>query len=136
MGLLIFLARGGNQLNEFLHLINTNDQPIAELETAVFGFDRCEAAAYILSLWKIPPRIIESILLQRTPNESDYMGVNALTAVHIAASLLKLEIPAEYNRLFEQNLDLDYVKRINKLEQLSLWEQLAEKVQAQAKSNL
>ena len=131
MGLLIFLSRGGKQLTELLNLVDSTDISLDTLENDIYGFTRCEAAAYILSLWKIPPRIIEAILLQRKPHETDYAGVNALTAVHGAACLLKPASIPKYNRLFDIQLDHEYLEQINKLEQVPLWQQLAEKVLAQ-----
>ncbi len=128
MGLLIFLSRGGNKLELLMERVISTDTPVCDLETAIFGFHRSEAAAYVLSLWKIPPRIIESILLQNHPCESDYNGVNALTAVHVAACLLRPSVMKDYDRLFEMSIDTDYLKRINKLDRLSDWQQLAEKV--------
>jgi Predicted signal transduction protein len=128
MGLLIFLSRGGDKLERLLKAVKETDVPVCELETDIFGCTRSEAAAYILSLWKIPPRIIEAILLQNTPSHCDYEGVNALTAVHVATCLLKPSVMADNDRLFEVNLDIDYLKRINKYERLADWQTLAEKV--------
>lgn len=128
LGLLIFLSRGGNQLKELMEQIKNTDISLDELELTHFGFTRSEAAAYLLSLWKIPPRIIESILLQNTPNDTDYDGVNALTAVHVAACLLKPSVIEGYDRLFDRTLDMTYLQRINKIEQLKNWQALADKV--------
>jgi len=130
MGLLIFLSRGGNKLKTLMEQVKSTDTAVAELETAIFGFTRSEAAAYVLSLWKIPPRIIEAILLQNTPNNSDYGGVNALTAVHVAACLLKPSVMSGCDRLFEMNLDTDYLQRIDKLQRLPDWQNLADKIMA------
>lgn len=130
MGLLIFLSRGGNKLNALMNQVKSTDVPVAELETAIFGFTRSEAAAYVLSLWKIPPRIIEAILLQNTPNTTAYNGISALTAVHAASCLLKPSVMSGCNRLFEMTLDTAYLQRINKLERLPDWQKLADKVMA------
>ena len=128
MGLLLFISRGGGQLKTLLEQTQLTDTPIPALETAIFGFTRSEAAAYILSLWKIPPRVIESILLQNTPNETGYDGMNALTSVHAAACLLKPESATGALRLFDMTLDTAYLQRINKLERLPVWQGLAEKM--------
>ncbi len=128
MGLLIFLSRGGDKLKTLMEQVKNTDIPVASLETAVFGFTRSEAAAYVLSLWKIPPRIIEAILLQNTPNETDYEGVNALTAVHVAACLLKPSVMSRCDRLFDMSLDTDYLQRIDKLQRLPDWQRLADKI--------
>ncbi|MGD0958997.1 MAG: response regulator [Methylomonas sp.] len=131
MGLLIFLARGGEKLKMLMEQVKNTRIPVHTLETEIFGFNRCQAAAYVLSLWKIPPRVIEAILLHKTPNETEYDGVNALTAVHAASSLLKPSVMQNYDRLFEIDLDEAYLQRINKLDQLQNWRLLAEKVTAQ-----
>ncbi|MDD2761498.1 MAG: response regulator [Methylomonas sp.] len=131
IGLLIFLSHGDNQLKALLEQVKNTDIPLVELEMQIFGFTRFEAAAYLLSLWKIPPRIIEAILLQNSPNETDYDGINALTAVHAAACLLRPEFSQGYERLFDMTLDTDYLQRINKLDRLSAWQVLADRVRNQ-----
>lgn len=130
MGLLIFLSHGGDKLRALLNKVKDTDIPVTELESGIFGFTRSEAAAYVLSLWKIPPRIIESILLQNTPNDSDYDGVNALTAVHVASCLLQPAVPSDFERLFEMKLDHDYLQRLGKLERLPIWQALADEILA------
>ncbi|TRW89569.1 response regulator [Candidatus Methylobacter oryzae] len=128
MGLLIFMSRGGDKLKTLIERLKNTDTPTAALETAIFGFTRSEAAAYVLSLWKIPPRIIEAILLQNSPSDTGYDGVNALTAVHIAACLLKPPAKSDCARLFEITLDTEYLQRINKLDRLPHWQTLADKI--------
>ncbi|MBL1265241.1 response regulator [Candidatus Methylomicrobium oryzae] len=127
LGLLIFMSHSGDKFESLLEHVKNFQTPVAELEAEVFGFNRCEAAAYVLSIWKIPPRIIEAILLQKNPNETDYNGMNALTAVHVAASLSKPPLQDDYARLFEIDLDTEYLQRINKLERLPDWQSLAAK---------
>ncbi len=131
LGLLIFLSQDGEALKQLMTQVKNTKTPVSELETAIFGFNRCEAAAYVLSLWKIPPRIIEAILLQKKPSETDYDGVNALTAVHVAACLLNPPIMEGKDRVFETYLDNGYLQRINKLDRLLEWQLLAEKISAQ-----
>jgi HD-like signal output (HDOD) protein len=128
LGLLIFLSQGGDKMTALLQQIKTTDTPVSELESTIFGFTRCEAAAYVLSLWKIPPRIIESILLQKNPQDTEYEGVNALTAVHVAACLLQPSEDQGYGRLFEIQLNASYLERIHKLNKLPQWQVLADKV--------
>ncbi len=128
LGLLIFLSRGGDKLKTLLGLLNQTETKAAELETAIFGFTRSEAAAYVLSLWKIPPRIIEAILLQNSPNETDYEGINALTALHVSACLLKPNAMPGIDKLFAMTIDATYLQRIDKLERLPDWQILADKV--------
>lgn len=130
MGLLIFMSRGGDKLQTLMQQTVNSDTPIAELERSIFGFTRAEAAAYVLSLWKIPPRIIESILLQNTPSDSEYDGVNALTAVHVASCLLKPSVMRGCDRLFDMALDLAYLQRIGKLDRIGEWRMLADNVAA------
>jgi hypothetical protein len=96
----------------------------------IFGYTRSEAAAYVLSLWKIPPRIIEAILLQSMPNDSDFDGVSALTAVHVASCLLKPAVMTNCDRLFDMTMDMAYLQRIKKLERLPEWQLLADKILA------
>ncbi len=130
MGLLIFMSRCGDKLKILVEQAVNSDKPPAELEMSIFGFTRAEAAAYVLSLWKIPPRIIESILLQNTPSDSEYNGVNALTAVHAASCLLNPTAVPGYGRLFDMALDQTYLQRIGKLDRIGEWRTLAANVTA------
>lgn len=128
MGLLIFISKLPEKFDILISEIEQSDTNVTELEQQIFGFTHAEAGAYVLGLWKIPPRIIESILLQTHPDEVDYNGVNALTAVHVAAALLKPPSTHAWERLFDMELDTHYLERIGKLDQLSHWEKLAQKV--------
>lgn len=125
MGLLIFLSQGGNKLKTLIDTAQNSERQIPDLEAEIFGFTRSEAATYVLSLWKIPPRIIEAVLLQYNPNETDFDGMNALTAVHVAASLLKPLDVKPYESLFGVNLDSEYLTRINKIHRLAKWQSTA-----------
>ncbi len=130
LGLLIFLSRGGDKLRFLLEQVKNTEIPVADLELDIFGFTRSEAAAYLLSLWKIPPGIIEAILLQNRPNNTDYDDISVLTAVHVAACLLNPSVISDCDRLFDMPLNTDYLQRINKLERLPAWQLLADKVLA------
>jgi hypothetical protein len=57
--------------------------------------------------------------------------MNALTAVHVAAYLLKPSGRNECDRLFEIDLDQDYLQRIHKIQRLPHWQTLAETTLAQ-----
>jgi len=128
MGLLIIMSKLPDKFNTLLEALNQTDTDIIILEKQIFGFTRAEVAAYLLGLWKIPPRVIESILLQFNPNETEYEGVNALTAVHVASALLKPSGIQDSSRLFECSLDIKYLERIGKLEQIAYWQELAQTV--------
>jgi HD-like signal output (HDOD) protein len=128
LGLLIFLSQGGQKLKSLIELAQKSDHPISVLEQEIFGFTRAEAATYLLSLWKIPPRIIEAVLLQHCPNNTEFDGANALTAVHAAASLLTPSHNPPYNTLFGIPLDQAYIQRLNKQDRLPKWQTLANEV--------
>ncbi len=128
MGLLIFMSKLPEKFDMLLTELEQSNTPVIELEKQIFGFTHAEAGAYVLGLWKIPPRVIESILLQFSPYETEYNGVNALTAVHVSATLLKPATPQINDRLFDMHLDTAYLERIGKLDRLPTWEKLAKKV--------
>lgn len=128
LGLLIFASRSTQKIKQLFALLESTSASVTTLESEIFGFSRSEAAAYVLNLWKIPPGIIEAILLQYTPNQSDYDGMTALTAVHVAACLMQPDITPGYARLFEISLDTPYLARINKLERLPEWQLAANKI--------
>ncbi len=130
MGLLIFMSKMPDKFKLLLNRLKHSGEDVARVENEVFGFTRSEAGAYVLGLWKIPPRVTESIMLQNSPNATDYDNINALTAVHAASALLRTKLPIneECGRLFDIVLDEDYLQRIGKLDRLTHWEKLADKV--------
>ncbi len=131
LGLLIFMSKLPEKFEQLIQQVNESDLPVANIEKQIMGFTHSEAGAYVLGLWKIPPRITESILLQTIPSQTDFNGMNALTAVHAAAALLNPPVTPEVGRLFSMNLDFEYLKRINKLDSVAQWEHLAEKLTQQ-----
>ena len=133
MGLLIFMAldEGKGKLSKLLAEVKQSSVKVPDLEQQIFGFNRYEVAAYVLSLWKIPPRVIEAILLQNQPSATNYNEMNALTAVHVAAALLNQKGETEEQCLFSLAMDEEYLRRINKLDRLPEWKRLADSVMRQ-----
>lgn len=128
LGLLIFMSKLPDQFAKLVETVNQSDDAVDEIERRIIGFTHSEAGAYILGLWKIPPRIIESILYQYHPMKTNYDGMNALTAVHVATALHNPPVAPKFSRLFTLQLDLEYLERVGKLERLPVWEQMLGKL--------
>ncbi len=126
LGLLIFVSREPEKVNElFAKADETNRRPV-NLEQSIFGVSCNEAGSYLLGLWKLPPRIVEAILLQDQPSLIGYDGLCALSCVHIAKGLLLPEHNAGEG--YSYRIDLNYLERIGLQNHMDSWNSLAETV--------
>ena len=126
LGLLIFVSRQPEKVNELLAKADeTKTSPIT-LEQSIFGVSCNEAGGYLLGLWKLPPRIVEAILLQDQPSSIGYDGLCALTCVHVAKGLLLSE--QDTGEGYSYCIDMNYLERIGLHNHMDSWSSLAETI--------
>ncbi|PPC92175.1 MAG: hypothetical protein CTY34_00795 [Methylobacter sp.] len=130
LGLLLFSTRMPAKMQIVIDQATTGGNFVYELERQVFQASHAEAAAYLLSLWKLPPRIIEAVLLQHKPGLIGYDGFCAASAVHIAIALLA-EDKAPSDKVLAHELDFDYLNRLRLTERISAWRALAHDLKAE-----
>lgn len=90
-------------------------------EREVFGCTHMEIGAYLLGIWGFPNAIVEALAYHDNPNMSVGDGFSPLTAVHVANALIRAE---EMGCKFTELLDMDYLERLNLVEQISAWQEL------------
>ncbi len=127
VGLLILAERQTDGWAEALRRTRQDQVPICAAEREVLGATHPEVGACLLELWGLPPRLVEGVLLHHSPNDTDFDGVCAVSAVHVAAALWPSFAPAGTPRddeaPFVPELDARYLARIGRLDGLGEWKQ-------------
>ena len=81
-------------IGEYVRCLGQDFEPdaamstLGDLEKVLFGVTHAEAGAYVLGLWKIPPVIVEAVLMHQQPGRLSFGSWSPLTAVHVADALL------------------------------------------------
>jgi HD-like signal output (HDOD) protein/CheY-like chemotaxis protein len=136
LGLLLFASRMTEQLGQVVRdLMADPGAGFAGFEQQYLGTTHTEAAAYVLGLWHLPPRIVEAVMLQDCPADLRYHAPCAVTAVHAAVAILgeSAEPPYCY---FSFPLDLAYLELLGVGHRVGQWraffERLSEKAQGKS----
>jgi len=133
LGLLLFVTRMTDKFTQAVQAMTANPSASFEdTENQLLGTTHAEAAGYVLGLWALPPRIVESVLLQHHPGELSYHGFCGVTAVHAAVAILA-EKSGPPERFFAHELDMEYLTRIGVSEKVDRWRQMAGDVLDQGK---
>jgi HD-like signal output (HDOD) protein/CheY-like chemotaxis protein len=97
-------------------------QPIADIESEVFGLTHADAGMYLLRLWGLSEQVVAAVAFHHRPQLSPDQSLGALAIVHAA------NIMARNPEAHESAFDLTYIGRINALPALARWQKLARKV--------
>jgi HD-like signal output (HDOD) protein len=126
LGLLLFVTRMADKFGQVIQALAADPSvSFEDAEKQFLGTTHAEAGSYVLGLWNLPPRIVESVLLQHHPSELNYRGFCGVTAVHVAAALLA-EKASPPGSLFTHALDLDYLSQIGLEGKIEHWRKLSE----------
>ncbi|RME33568.1 MAG: HDOD domain-containing protein [Gammaproteobacteria bacterium] len=129
IGTLILASRQPARYQQVLEQAALPEGPdLATLERQLLGIGHAEIGAFLLGIWRLPPRIVEAVALHHEPSRTAYDGMCALTAVHVADALLGEE---EGSRCHAA-LDEGYLRRLGMLDRLEEWRQLAREVMERA----
>ena len=130
-GMLVLAANGFAKYNKAINYCHRKGRSLSEVEAVLFDATHCEAGAYILGLWKIPPVIIEAVLMHEHPGRLHALHWSPTSAVHVADALLHdgelTEAPYPGGML-----DDAYLQRLHKADRIDTWRLLA---QAQLESS-
>jgi HD-like signal output (HDOD) protein len=58
--------------------------PLHKAEESLFGVNHADVAGFILSLWGLPPRVVDAITFHHEPHLSGATALNPVLAVHVA----------------------------------------------------
>ncbi|MFT5285348.1 MAG: HD-like signal output (HDOD) protein [Planctomycetota bacterium] len=97
-------------------------------ETKLFGTTHGKLGAYLLGSWGLPIHVTEAVAFHHSPNSVEHSEFNTITAVHVANGLISdLQAPREFAP-FRSQIDLDYLDRLDLLDQLPIWRKTAHEI--------
>ena len=97
---------------------------ISVAERIVFKHTHSEVGAYMMRLWGLPLAVVDAVACHHEPVYIPGQTFCALTAVHVANSLVDLNLGNKKD-IMASPLDLNYLKSMNLLDRLPLWQKLA-----------
>lgn len=116
--------------------IHDQQRPICDVEMEQLDVTHAEVGGYLLSLWGLPSRIVEGVLLHHTPLAVPYDGFCAVTAVHSADALLSVveqESAGEgLAMLVAPALNQEYLQRVGVGDRVPKWQELCQEILARA----
>lgn len=122
MGQLIIAANLPAAHREIRSLARSRRMPIYEAEQQVLHATHADIGAYLLSIWGLPPPLVDAVALHHEPNLSPDATFSALTAVHLASAWSYEETPTARD-IPGSPLDLNYLAETGIAENLGLWRQ-------------
>lgn len=84
-----------------------------------------DSGVYLTALWGLPQETVRTIAGFRHPGESDDTDFSPLTAVHVAHVCIDAR-GASGRDVERGELDVDYLRRINRVDQLDVWRKLCQ----------
>jgi HD-like signal output (HDOD) protein len=105
---------------QFAHVAARNSVNLLDAEREAFGATHADVGGYLLGLWGLPGAVVEAVNLHHAPGESHTPGFSALTATHVADSLVRERMAREEDRLHSLP-DMDYLDRLGLSHRLPVW---------------
>ncbi|MEH6472487.1 MAG: response regulator [Halopseudomonas sp.] len=124
-GMLVLAANGFEKYNKAVDYCHRKNRTLAEVEKVLFGVTHPEAGAYILGLWKIPPVIVEAVLMHQNPSVLPSANWSPLSAVHVADALLH-EFENSSAPYPGVAVDQAYLEKLGLTSRLGVWRLLAQ----------
>lgn len=94
-----------------------------EAEEAVFGCNHADVAAYLFGLWGLPGLVVEAIGLHHRPGVSTEPGFGPVVAVHVASTLDREALGAEFVR-HHAPLDMAFLSGLGLDASVESWRKL------------
>ena len=129
-GVLVLASHNPLDYHRIISKASLMEQPAYAIEKLELGVTHAEAGAYLLALWKLPPRVIEAVLFHHFPKANPTDGFTPLTAVHVADALLPPATSVVGCDMSSQ-LSMSYIKKIGMEKDLDRWQLIAVDYQVQ-----
>jgi HD-like signal output (HDOD) protein len=99
----------------------------AAAEREIFGATHAEVGGYLLWLWGLPASVVEAVVFHHSPGSCPAGGFSPLAAVHVADALWDAAMygAAAAGPATNPAVDVDYLTKIGKLDQLPEWRSLS-----------
>jgi HD-like signal output (HDOD) protein/CheY-like chemotaxis protein len=120
VGKLIFIA---NYLDEYMRVVDRvkgEHVLFGEAEKDQFRATHSEVGAYLLGIWGLPDKIVESVMFHHNPRGSTGEGFSPLTAVHIGNYFSGKKVFAGQG--MKAVLDMEYLERLKVANRITEWE--------------
>lgn len=112
VGKLVLAQSFPEKYDRILATAKVRNRPPIEVEKETLGTSHAEVGAYLVGVWKLPQKIVETVAFHHNPGRCGELAMDALVAVHVADYLLdmKSNTPKSQTTLYEealQSLSLD-----------------------------
>lgn len=121
VGKLLVAAHLPEQFKAIVNQIQTQEQAMADAETAVLGTTHAPIGAYLLGLWGLPDAIIEATAFHHTPSNASINGLNSAGLVHIANAFAHNSAALGDSQSPIAGLDYHYLEAIGQTGHLQQW---------------
>ncbi len=118
IGELIFMVHLPEKFCQLLTAVKENNKNFYLAEKEIFGITHTEIGGYLLGIWGLPYPVIEAVANHHEPQRVPHEEFDILEAIYIATHLAE----------GSNELDLDYLKKLNVLDQLPTWNLLAQQL--------
>jgi HD-like signal output (HDOD) protein len=126
VGQLIFAARAAQRFSIALAASSRGKAPLYEAERELFGSTHAEIGAYLLGLWGLPPKIVQTVANHLEPVDGARV-FDAAAALYVSNLLSQNpdvpaldEVPARTIAI-----DLSYLRALGVAHQLDEWRKIA-----------
>ncbi len=126
-GQLVLASRAAQRFGVALSSSNVRKQPLHEVEQDLFGATHAQIGAYLLGLWGLPQRVVQTIANHLEPQRNESRIFDAAGALYVANHLLvDPDMPAlEEVPPHTIGLDLRYLRGVGVAHQVDDWRRLA-----------
>jgi len=122
-GKLILASNFSDWYSQAIGLSKEKQEPLADLETQLFGTSHGEVGAYLLGLWGFSHPLVEAVAFHHHPSRSPAGGFSVLTAVHVANALAHSESRSDGPANAYSALDIEYIANLKLTDRVPLWRQ-------------
>lgn len=122
LGKLVLAANLPEIYREVFELSKHEGITFHEAETEKLGASHAEVGAYLLGLWGLPDTIVEAVAFHHNPEICSANDFNTLAAVYVANILEHRAHAIAGTEDSEYEFDAEYMKRLNIIDKISVWE--------------
>lgn len=120
-GRVVMASTMPERYQQVLQLIATEGLSETEAETEIFATTHAEIGGYLLGLWGLPTSVVEAVAFHHYPGQCPSDTFTPLAAVHVASHLSQSLPDTDSQRVGAEDLDTEFLRRMNRLERLSVW---------------
>jgi HD-like signal output (HDOD) protein len=124
VGKLVLAANYPSRLEATIRQARDNKITFWEQEYRDYGASHAELGGYLLGVWGLPSGVVEAVAFHHRPAQARRQTFSALTAVHAANTIGKLE-PSPCD-LMHQPVDVDYLRSLGLAERVEGWQKFFE----------